>query len=98
MYDIKALYEAASVDDAIALLTAHPEAKIIAGGSRFYEGKLGGNWRGIVHVVAAAVRCSIAATRTGSFFSYRISANSHLLGDNGELTFGYFLQFLQAGG
>lgn len=33
MYDIKALYEAASVEEAIALLTAHPEAEIIAGGS-----------------------------------------------------------------
>jgi len=46
MYDIKALYEAASVDDAIALLTAHPEAKIIAGGSdvliKLREGKLAG--------------------------------------------------------
>lgn len=33
MYDIKALYEAASVEEATALLTAHPEAEIIAGGS-----------------------------------------------------------------
>ncbi|MBQ5986466.1 MAG: FAD binding domain-containing protein, partial [Clostridia bacterium] len=46
MYDIKALYEAASVEDAIALLTAHPDAKIIAGGSdvliKLREGKLAG--------------------------------------------------------
>ena len=33
MYDIKALYEATSVKDAIALLQAHPAAHIIAGGS-----------------------------------------------------------------
>ena len=33
MYDIKALYEAASVEEAIALLQAHPQAQIIAGGS-----------------------------------------------------------------
>ncbi|MCI2058389.1 MAG: xanthine dehydrogenase FAD-binding subunit XdhB [Oscillibacter sp.] len=33
MYDMKALYEAASVADAVALRTAHPEAQIIAGGS-----------------------------------------------------------------
>ncbi|MDO4478382.1 MAG: xanthine dehydrogenase FAD-binding subunit XdhB [Lachnospiraceae bacterium] len=33
MYDIKALYEAESVEDAIRLLTEHPEAQIIAGGS-----------------------------------------------------------------
>ncbi len=46
MYDIKALYEAASVEDAITLLAAHPEAKIIAGGSdvliKLREGKLAG--------------------------------------------------------
>lgn len=33
MYDIKAYYEAASVDDAVALRLSHPEADIIAGGS-----------------------------------------------------------------
>ena len=33
MYDIKALYEAESVNDAIRLLTEHPEALVIAGGS-----------------------------------------------------------------
>ena len=33
MYDMKALYEAASVADAVALRLAHPEAQIIAGGS-----------------------------------------------------------------
>ena len=33
MYDIKALYEAESVTDAIRLLQEHPEAQIIAGGS-----------------------------------------------------------------
>ena len=33
MYDMKALYEATSVADAVALRMAHPEAQIIAGGS-----------------------------------------------------------------
>ena len=33
MYDIKALYEAGSVTEAIALLREHPQAQIIAGGS-----------------------------------------------------------------
>ncbi len=46
MYDIKALYEAASVEDAIRLLTEHPAAKIIAGGSdvlvKVREGRLAG--------------------------------------------------------
>ncbi len=46
MYDIKALYEANSVRDAIDLYMAHPEAKIIAGGSdvliQMREGALAG--------------------------------------------------------
>ncbi|MCR5825618.1 MAG: FAD binding domain-containing protein, partial [Oscillospiraceae bacterium] len=33
MYDMKALYEAQSVEEAIALRIAHPEAQLIAGGS-----------------------------------------------------------------
>ena len=33
MYDMKALYQATSVADAVALRLAHPEAQIIAGGS-----------------------------------------------------------------
>ena len=33
MYDIKALYEAGSVEEAVRLLQAHPQAQIIAGGS-----------------------------------------------------------------
>lgn len=48
MYDIKALYEAENVQDAIRLLTEHPQAQIIAGGSdvlvQIREGKrAGGN-------------------------------------------------------
>lgn len=46
MYDMKALYEAHSVQEAINLLSEHPEAKIIAGGSdvliQMREGKLAG--------------------------------------------------------
>lgn len=46
MYDIKALYEAESVEHAIQLLTEHPEAQIIAGGSdvlvQIREGKRAG--------------------------------------------------------
>ena len=33
MYDMKALYQAKSVQDAVALRLAHPAAQIIAGGS-----------------------------------------------------------------
>jgi len=46
MYDMKALYEAGSVADAVALRVAHPEAQIIAGGSdvlvQMREGKRAG--------------------------------------------------------
>ncbi|MDD3339881.1 MAG: xanthine dehydrogenase FAD-binding subunit XdhB [Lachnospiraceae bacterium] len=46
MYDMKALYEAKSVEDTIALLQKHPEAQIIAGGSdvlvQMREGKRAG--------------------------------------------------------
>ena len=46
MYDIKALYEAESVQDAVRLLQEHPEAQIIAGGSdvlvQIREGKRAG--------------------------------------------------------
>ena len=46
MYDIKALYEAESVKDAIRLMQEHPEAQIIAGGSdvlvQIREGKRAG--------------------------------------------------------
>lgn len=46
MYDIKALYEAESVEDAVRLLVEHPEAQIIAGGSdvlvQMREGKRAG--------------------------------------------------------
>jgi len=46
MYDIKALYEATSVPNAIELLLEHPEAQIIAGGSdvliQMREGKRAG--------------------------------------------------------
>ncbi len=46
MYDMKALYQAKSVEDAVALRLAHPEAQIIAGGSdvlvQMREGKRAG--------------------------------------------------------
>jgi len=46
MYDIKALYEASSVKEAVELRLAHPEAYLIAGGSdvliQMREGKLTG--------------------------------------------------------
>ena len=46
MYDIKALYEAASIADAVRLRLEHPEAQILAGGTdvlvQVREGKRAG--------------------------------------------------------
>lgn len=46
MYDIEYYYEAESIADALALMSDHPEAKLIAGGSdvliRIREGKMAG--------------------------------------------------------
>ena len=46
MYDVKAVYEAKSVSEAISLRQEHPQAVIIAGGSdvliKIREGKLAG--------------------------------------------------------
>ena len=46
MYDMKALYQAGSVEEAVALRLEHPEAQIIAGGSdvlvQMREGKRAG--------------------------------------------------------
>ena len=43
MYDMSALYEAKSVQDAVELRLAHPEAQIVAGGTDVFvqmrEGK-----------------------------------------------------------
>ena len=48
MYDIKALYEAENVADAVRLLQEHPEAQIIAGGSIDIRGAC----KGVVHAGA----------------------------------------------
>ncbi len=46
MYDIKAMYQAHSPEEAVELLTEHPEAKVIAGGSdvliQIREGRIAG--------------------------------------------------------
>ena len=65
MYDIKALYEAESVEHAIRLLIEHPEAQIIAGGSdvlvQMREGKRAGKeldneLRGVSYEEDGAIR------------------------------------------
>ena len=55
MYDMKALYQAASVEEAVALRLEHPEAQIIAGGSdvlvQMREGKRASLFVGSVRCV-----------------------------------------------
>ena len=50
MYDLKALYEASSVQNAVELRLEHPEAQIIAGGSDVLVKMGEGNGRGGGHL------------------------------------------------
>ncbi len=77
MYDIKALYEAESVDDAIRLLQEHPEAQIIAGGSdvlvQMREGKRAGKELVSIYKIDALRGVSLDEDRTiriGSLTSF----------------------------
>ena len=95
MYDIKALYEAESVEKAIALLQAHPQAKIIAGGSdvliKLREGKLAGCELVSIYGIDALRGISMEADgtlRIGSLTSFShitkdplIQANIPVLGE-----------------
>lgn len=83
MYDIKALYEAASVEDAIRLMQEHPEAQIIAGGSdvlvQIREGKRAGAELVSIYGIDAMRGISYdgeSAIRIGSLTSF-----SHIAAD-----------------
>ena len=83
MYDIKALYEAESVQDAIRLLQEHPEAQIIAGGSdvlvQIREGKRAGAELVSIYGIDGMRGISIdgeGAIRIGSLTSF-----SHIAAD-----------------
>ena len=69
MYDIKALYEAESVEDAVRLLQEHPEAQIIAGGSdvlvQIREGKRAGQ--------PAQPVCGVQGSRNNLIQNYEMS-------------------------
>ena len=83
MYDIKALYEAESVGDAIRLMQEHPEAQIIAGGSdvlvQIREGKRAGAELVSIYGIDAMRGVSYdgeGAIRIGSLTSFsHIAAN-----------------------
>ena len=77
MYDLKALYEAASVEEAVALRLEHPEAQIIAGGSdvlvQMREGKRAGKELISIYGIDAMRGVSIDAEeniRIGSLTSF----------------------------
>jgi xanthine dehydrogenase FAD-binding subunit len=77
MYDMKALYEAASVEDAVALRLAHPEAQIIAGGSdvlvQIRSGKRAGReWISIygIHALRGVSLEADGTIRIGSLTSF----------------------------
>ncbi|MBR6376383.1 MAG: FAD binding domain-containing protein, partial [Oscillospiraceae bacterium] len=77
MYDMKALYEAESVQDAIRLRLEHPEAQIIAGGSdvlvQMREGKRAGKELISIYMIDAMRGVSIDEEeniRIGSLTSF----------------------------
>jgi len=83
MYDIKALYEAESTEEAIRLLQEHPEAQIIAGGSdvlvQIREGKRAGAELVSIYGIDALRGVSLdeeGAIRIGSLTSF-----SHIAAD-----------------
>ena len=77
MYDLKALYEASSVENAIELRLAHPEAQIVAGGTDVFvqmrEGKRAGKALISIHELSELRGISIDAEeniRIGSLTTF----------------------------
>lgn len=83
MYDIKALYEADSVSSAIALLTEHPDAQIIAGGSdvliQIREGKRAG--RELVSIYGIDALRGVELTGEGDIRIGSLTSFSHITKD-----------------
>ena len=86
MYDIKALYEAESVEDAVCLLQEHPEAQIIAGGSdvlvQIREGKRAGKELVSIYGIDAMRGVTLdeeGAIRIGSLTSFSHIAASPII-------------------
>ncbi len=83
MYDIKALYEAKSVKDAVRLLVEHPEALVIAGGSdvliKIREGKLAG--RELVSIYGIDEMRGVSYEADGSIRIGSLTSFSHITND-----------------
>jgi len=83
MYDIKALYEAKSIPHAIQLLTEHPEAQIIAGGSdvlvQIREGKRAG--RELVSIYGLDEMRGVSMEEDGTIRIGSLTSFSHITRD-----------------
>lgn len=83
MYDIKALYEAENVEDAIRLLTEHPEAQIIAGGSdvlvQMREGKRAG--KELVSIYGIDALRGVCYEEDGAIRIGSLTSFSHITAD-----------------
>lgn len=83
MYDIKALYEAESVEHAIRLLIEHPEAQIIAGGSdvlvQMREGKRAG--KELVSIYGIDAMRGVSYEEDGAIRIGSLTSFSHITKD-----------------
>lgn len=83
MYDIKALYEAESVEHAIRLLREHPEAQIIAGGSdvlvQMREGKRAG--KELVSIYGIDAMRGVSYEEDGAIRIGSLTSFSHITKD-----------------
>ncbi|MDO5348608.1 MAG: xanthine dehydrogenase FAD-binding subunit XdhB [Lachnospiraceae bacterium] len=83
MYDMKALYEAESVEHAVQLLVEHPEAQIIAGGSdvlvQMREGKRAG--KELVSIYMIDAMRGISYEEDGSIRIGSLTSFSHITKD-----------------
>ncbi len=83
MYDIKALYEAESGEHAIRLLTEHPEAQIIAGGSdvlvQMREGKRAG--KELVSIYGIDAMRGVSYEEDGAIRIGSLTSFSHITKD-----------------
>lgn len=86
MYDIKALYEATSVEDAVKLRLEHPDAQILAGGSdvliQIREGKRAGKELISIYMLDEIRGVSLdddGAIRIGSLTSFSHITNNEII-------------------
>ena len=83
MYDMKALYEAESVENAIALRLEHPEAQIIAGGSdvlvQMREGKRAG--KELISIYGLDELCGVSIDEEENIRIGSLSSFSHITRD-----------------